>query len=82
MKIEQPFFSVIITSYNCLEFLKRSIQSVVNQSFENYELIIVDNSSSDGTAKYINELEDSLRFYSINNEVGLNLHNLNVQCLD
>lgn len=42
-------FSVIIATYNRAEFLRRSIQSVQRQSFSDFELIIVDDGSTDGT---------------------------------
>jgi glycosyltransferase involved in cell wall biosynthesis len=46
---KKPFFSVIIPTYNREKFLKIAIRSVLEQSFDNYELIIIDDGSSDGT---------------------------------
>ncbi|MEO8209807.1 MAG: glycosyltransferase family A protein [bacterium] len=40
--------SVILTLFNSKKFFKRAIDSVLNQTFNNYELIIVDDGSSDG----------------------------------
>ena len=41
------FFSIIIPVYNAEDFLDRTIQSVLNQSYKNYELILVDDCSTD-----------------------------------
>jgi glycosyltransferase involved in cell wall biosynthesis len=44
-----PLVSVIIPTFNRVETLPRAIESVLKQSFEDYELIIVDDGSTDGT---------------------------------
>jgi teichuronic acid biosynthesis glycosyltransferase TuaG len=53
MKNINPLVSVIIPSYNGLPFLKDAIKSVLEQSYKNFELIIVDDSSEDNTYGYI-----------------------------
>ena len=45
-------FSVIIPTYNRLELLKRAIDSVLNQTFQEFEIIVVDDCSSDGTQNW------------------------------
>jgi glycosyltransferase involved in cell wall biosynthesis len=45
----KPVVTVIIPTYNRADFLKESIQSVVSQTFTDYELIVVDDGSSDHT---------------------------------
>ena len=49
-------FTVIIPTYNRIEYLKESIKSVRLQTFRNWKLHIVDNSSTDGTKEYHNNL--------------------------
>lgn len=44
-----PFFSVIIPSFNRYDCLKKAIDSVLHQTFRDYELIIVDDGSTDKT---------------------------------
>ena len=48
-----PTFSVIIPTYNRAHTLPRAIESVLAQSFTDYELIVVDDGSSDETAKIL-----------------------------
>lgn len=54
--------SAILPTYNRIEFLKESIQSIINQTYDNWELIIVDDNSNDGTKEYCQQLilEDKL----------------------
>ena len=46
--------SVYITSYNYSEYLKQAIESVLAQYFEDYELIIIDDGSTDNSRDIIN----------------------------
>ncbi|WP_371194963.1 glycosyltransferase [Glaciecola sp. SC05] len=48
-----PLVTVYITTFNRLALLKRAIQSVKNQTYQNIELIIADDGSSDGTQEYL-----------------------------
>ena len=45
----QPFFSIVIPSYNRLNFLKKTLKTVFNQTFNNFEVIVVDDGSTDQT---------------------------------
>jgi len=45
--------SVIIPSYNSETFIERAIESVLRQTYKNYEIILVDNNSSDNTQKIL-----------------------------
>ncbi len=51
------FFSVIIPTYNKGAFVNRAIQSVLNQSFKDFELIVVDNNSTDKTLEILSDLK-------------------------
>ncbi len=44
-----PFFSVVVTSYNRAHLLKRALRSLVRQTEKDWEVIIVDDGSTDGT---------------------------------
>ena len=66
-------FTVIIPTYNRIEYLKESIKSVRLQTFRNWKLHIVDNSSTDGTKEYLNNLikEDNRIIYDRVNNNGI-----------
>ena len=49
----KPFFSVIIPTYNSAILLKRAIQSVLDQTFKDFEIIVIDNSSEDNTESVV-----------------------------
>lgn len=48
-------FSIITVCYNCEDIIEKTLESVVSQNYENFEYIIVDGKSSDGTFNIINE---------------------------
>ena len=52
------FFSVIIPTYNRRNFLKIAVESVLAQTFENFELIIVDDGSTDDTSRIAKDYQD------------------------
>ena len=56
--IDKPLVSVIVNCFNSEEFILECINSVLNQSYSNFEIIIVDNHSFDNTAKLIFSFND------------------------
>lgn len=54
---KNPLISVIIPTYNRLELLRETVQSVRNQTFHDFELIVVNDGSSDGTAQWLESQE-------------------------
>lgn len=59
MKSESPLVSVVIPCYNHQQFVHDSIQSVINQSYKNIELIIIDDGSKDDSVVKIREMVES-----------------------
>ncbi|MFW6134644.1 MAG: glycosyltransferase family 2 protein [Elusimicrobiota bacterium] len=57
-------YSVIIPTYNRKSFLKKAVSSVLDQSLTDFELIIVDDGSTDGTKDFISTYNDSrIRYF-------------------
>ena len=63
INIEQPLISVILPTYNHAKFIGKAIESVINQTHENLELIIIDNYSEDDTEKIILTYKDARIIY-------------------
>lgn len=53
-----PSVSVIIPTYNCASMLKEAIQSVLEQTYADYEVIVVDDGSIDNTCEVVNTFTD------------------------
>ena len=53
-----PIFSVIIPTYNRKEKLKKAIESVLNQTFSNFEILVCDDGSTDGSNEILNYFDD------------------------
>ena len=55
---DTPLISVILPSYNHAEFVAIAVESVLDQTFRNLELIVVDDGSSDGTPDIVERIHD------------------------
>lgn len=55
---KQPHVSILSSVYNCSSYIGQTIRSVLNQTYENWEWIIVDDGSTDGTGDMIRDLND------------------------
>ena len=50
--------TIFVVTYNRIEYLKSAIESILNQSFEDFSLTVLDNCSNDGTDEYVKSIED------------------------
>jgi glycosyltransferase involved in cell wall biosynthesis len=63
-----PLISVVIPTFNHLDFLRIAIESVIAQTYGNWEIVVIDNHSTDGTSEYLQKLENPrIRIESIEN---------------
>ncbi|HWR57857.1 MAG TPA: glycosyltransferase family 2 protein, partial [Thermodesulfovibrionales bacterium] len=67
---KSPLFSVILPTHNRADMLRRAVNSVLAQTFNNFELIIVDDGSNDDTPAYLGGLDD-VRIRIIRNEISV-----------
>lgn len=61
--------SIIMPSYNTAKFIADTIQSVLNQTYTNWELIIVDDCSNDNTDEIVSNFQDE-RIHYLKNELN------------
>ena len=74
MKYEAPFFSIIMPVFNGGEYLETAIHSILNQTYDNFEFLILDDSSSDNTFNIISKFEISdKRIKKFKNKVNIGL---------
>ena len=62
-KKKLPLVSIIMVVLNNKKFLQQSINSVLNQSYKNYELIIIDGKSTDGTLEILKKNNSKIDFW-------------------
>lgn len=55
--MKEPLISVIVPVFNAEDTIEKCIESVLNQTYKNYELLLIDNSSTDNTKNIIEEYE-------------------------
>ena len=55
MEMQTPILSVVIPAYNVEEFIRPAIESVLSQPFQDLEVIVVEDGSTDATARRITE---------------------------
>jgi len=78
--IESPFFSICVPSFNSKKYIADTITSALNQTFKNFELIIVDNNSSDSTIAVIDQFRDD-RLKIFKNETNVGVHENHNLCM-
>jgi glycosyltransferase involved in cell wall biosynthesis len=63
-----PLISIIIPTYNVEKYIKETLNSVINQSYNNFEVLVIDDSSTDSTAEEIKRIAKSdgrISYYKI-----------------
>lgn len=65
-----PLVSVIIPAYNAEQFIAETLDHIIAQTYENIEIIVVNDGSSDGTAKIVRGYEPHVQFYEQKNSGG------------
>ena len=55
--------SVIIPSYNTAKYIAKAVQSVLNQTLQEIEVIVVDDASQDNSVEIVQQINDVSRIY-------------------
>ncbi len=59
----EPKVSILVNCYNCQEYLEETIDSVYNQTYRNWEIIFINNCSTDKSKKIINNYDEKIKYY-------------------
>lgn len=54
----KPFISVLMPVYNCENYIREAVESILNQTYANFEFIIIDDASTDQTVAIIQSYKD------------------------
>jgi len=74
MKINKPLVSVLMPAYNAEKYIREAIESILSQTYKNFELIIINDCSTDSTKKIIQKYaKKESRLVLINNEENLKI---------
>lgn len=76
----KPFFSVIISVYNKAEYIKNTINSVLNQTYKDFEIIIINDGSTDDSEKIIKIFKDKrIRLITTKNQGASKTRNTGIK---
>lgn len=65
------YYSIITINYNNCEGLRRTINSVIGQTYKNYEFIVIDGKSTDGSVEVIKEYEALISYWISEKDNGI-----------
>lgn len=63
--------SILMNGYNAQKYLREAIDSVYAQTFEDWEIIFIDNCSTDNTKKIVDSYNDKIKYYKTNTNIPL-----------
>src|SRR5579864_28748 len=65
---DKPRVSVVIPAYNSADRVKEAIESVLAQSYSNFEIIVVDDGSTDNTERTLRYFGEQIRYFKQQNQ--------------
>lgn len=79
MSINNPKVSVIIPTYNRANVVCNAVDSVINQTYKNIEIIVVDDGSTDDTKKVLNKYAGNIKYIKQSNQGVSSARNLGIK---
>ena len=70
--MQEPFISVVIPTYNAENFITKTLETVFSQTYNNYEVIVSDDGSSDNTVEVVKAVFD--KYGHRENKILINSH--------
>lgn len=67
MKTDRPFISVVVPVYNAEKYVEETVRSVLNQTYRHFEIIVVDDGSTDGSMEIVRSLSKDIQIVSQTN---------------
>ena len=64
MNNNTPLVSIIVVTFNAIEKLRLTIENIMTLESDNYEIVVQDGASTDGTADYLATLDSRVRWQS------------------
>ena len=71
MEKKNPLVSIIITNFNKEKYIYQTIKSAINQKYEKFEIIVVDNFSSDNSCEIISKFKNVKLLFNKQKKQGL-----------
>lgn len=71
--MEEKLVSIIMPTYNCAKFIGKTIETVIKQTYKNWELVIVDDCSKDNTEEIVNDYintDKRIKYYRFSTNQG------------
>ena len=71
---KEPLINIIMPAYNCERYIEKAIESVIAQTYQSWELIVIDDGSKDNTIKIVEKIvnrEKRIKFYKNEKNIGV-----------
>tara|TARA_B100000989_G_C19515174_1_gene461236 strand:- start:1347 stop:2240 length:894 start_codon:yes stop_codon:yes gene_type:complete len=70
--MKQKLISIVINCYNGEKYLKKTLESILNQNYQNFEVIFIDNCSSDKSSKIFKKIDDKrFKYFKTKSKIKL-----------
>ena len=79
---KKPLFSILIANFNNARYLQEAIDSVLSQSYTNWEVVLVDDASTDGSAKIYEQYSKDGRFRLFFNDINRGCGYTKKRCIE